>query len=175
VRSGSITGRRAVWLTGLFALVFLAGTYLPPLAHSGDSAVGGFLHAAYSPLCHQLPERSIVVGAGVQAVCARCAGLYAGGAAGLLLAAGLFVGRIRVRPVWLAWAVAPTLVDAALPWLGLPGLPNLSRLLLAVPAGLVAGLFLGAGIDDLVASVTGPGRGRPSLAGRPFAVEDTDG
>jgi uncharacterized membrane protein len=175
VRSGSSTSRRVVFATALLALVFLAGTYVPPWVRSDGSAFGDLLRLAYSPLCHQLPDRSIVVGTGVQAVCARCAGLYAGGAAGLLLAAAFVVGRVRLRPAWLAWAVAPTLVDAVLPWVGLPGLPNLPRLLLAVPAGLAAGLFLGAGIDDLVVSVIRTGRDRPSLVGKSFVVEETDG
>jgi hypothetical protein len=53
------------------------------------------------------------------------------------------------RPFWLAVAVAPTIVDAVLPWFGLPALSNVPRLLLAVPAGLLAGIFLAIGIYDL--------------------------
>ena len=46
-------------------------------------------------------------------------------------------------------AVAPTLVDAVLPWLGRSGLPNLPRLLLAAPAGFAAGLFLAAALVEI--------------------------
>ncbi len=105
---------------------------------------------AYSPLCHQLPERSLAVGGVLQAVCARCAGLYLGGVLGLLAATWLLPrGRGRVRPRLLLLVAAPTLLDVLLPWLGLPGLPNVPRLLVALPLGAIAGLLLATGIADL--------------------------
>ncbi len=62
-----------------------------------------------------MPERSLVIGAGTQAVCARCSGLYLGGVAGLWAGALLlFRSRLRPRPLWLAVAITPSLVDFAL-------------------------------------------------------------
>jgi uncharacterized membrane protein len=152
--------RGAVLCAAAAALLFVAGTYLAPLLEASG------LHALYAPLCHQDPERSFGLAGGAQAVCVRCAGLYLGGVAGLFAAAWLFIGRGREpRPLWLAWALAPTVIDALAGWLGLPALAELPRFLLALPAGFVAGLFLAAGIADL----------ELSLRTRLRPVEDSNG
>ena len=156
--------RLIVLAVGLLALIYTSGSFLAPVLMSGDSAWGGLVRLSYAPVCHQQSERCLPVGGGFQAICARCSGLYFGGVAGLF-AAGLFlVGRRPApRPIWLAVVALPTLVDALLPWLGLPGLPNLPRLLLAWPVGFVAALFVARGIEEIVAS-------RP---GRPGSVART--
>jgi uncharacterized membrane protein len=141
-----------VVLTGLLALTFIAGFVLVPLMQSAGTPGALWIRAAYAPLCHQMSERSIELQGTPLAVCARCTGLYLGGALGLFLAAWLVVGRARrPRPSLLAWAVAPTLIDALLPWVGLPGLPNLDRLIVSIPAGTVAGVFLALGVAELFA------------------------
>lgn len=148
------TARRAVRLTALAALLFVGGTYLAPLLEGAAPGGAWLARSVYSPVCHQSPERSFEIGGGTQSVCARCAGLYWGGAAGLFAAAWLVVGRSgRPRTAWLLWAAAPTLVDAALPWIGLRGLSALPRHLLGWPLGFVAGLFLAVGIADLALSL----------------------
>ncbi len=152
--------RKAVLWVAVAALLFVAGTYLAPILQAPA------LHAIYAPLCHQDPERSFEILRGSQAVCARCAGLYLGGVAGLLAAAWLFIGRGREpRPQWLAYALAPTVIDALFGWLGLPALAELPRHLLAWPAGFVAGLFLAVGVADL----------ELSLKTRRRPVEDSNG
>jgi uncharacterized membrane protein len=148
------TARRAVRLTALAALLFVAGTYLAPLLEGAGLPGVGLARAAYAPACHQDPDRSFAIGGGAQSVCARCAGLYWGGVAGLFGAAWLVVGRRgRPRPAWLFWAAVPTFVDAVLPWIGLTGLSALPRHLLAWPLGFVAGLFLAVGVADLALSL----------------------
>ena len=148
------TARRAVRLIALAALLFVGGTYLAPLLEGGGVGGAKLARSLYLPVCHQSPERSFAVGDGTQSVCARCAGLYWGGVAGLFGAAWLVVGRrVQPRPAWLLWAAVPTLVDAALPWIGLRGLSALPRHLLAWPLGLVAGLFLAVGVADLALSL----------------------
>jgi uncharacterized membrane protein len=84
-------------------------------------------------------------------VCARCTGLYAGGLAGLALAAGLGWGARRrgPRPRWVLFLALPTLVDVLAGLLGLGGVGNAARLALALPAGLALGAFLGIGLTDL--------------------------
>jgi uncharacterized membrane protein len=146
-------GRPAVQFTALMAGIFIFGAFLIPWLEARGASDATPFRLFYAPLCHQLDSRSLQVGSRTVAVCARCTGLYLGGLAGLLLAASFIVGRGRdPRPVWFAVAVAPTLVDAVLPWIGLTGLPMVPRLLLAVPAGLMAGVFLAVGIYDLFTS-----------------------
>lgn len=150
--------RWAVIGVGLLALVFTAGTFLAPALMDSGRPWGGLLRLSYAPLCHQQPERSLRVGRGVQAVCARCSGLYLGGVAGFFAGALFVVGRRRrLRPRWLLLAALPTFVDATLHGLGGPGLPNLPRLALAWPVGFVAALFVARGIEELLAPRGGVG------------------
>jgi len=84
------------------------------------------------------------------AVCARCEGLYLGGALALLLAAIRRVTpRVPAGLRWLALAAAPTALDALVVLSGGAGLPSVPRLLISVPAGFAAGLYLAAGLADL--------------------------
>lgn len=151
--TGTVTSsrkRRAVLASALLAAVFVAGLITPSILESRGLGGATALRTIYSPLCHQIPQRSLVAWNSPVAVCARCAGLYVGGAIGLLLSAGLFVGRRDGFPRILFFvALAPTAIDALLPWVGLPALSNVPRFWLALPAGFVAALFLAVGIADL--------------------------
>ena len=153
--------RLAVLATTLLAAIFTAGTVAVPLLETAGNSAAGLLWLCYAPFCHQSPARSLTIGAGTQAVCARCSGLYLGGLAGLL-AGGLLVGAgRRPRPLWLGVLLVPTVVDALLAFAGLPSLPNLPRLLVALPLGFLAGLFLAGAIADLAtprpaSRLTGP-------------------
>jgi uncharacterized membrane protein len=145
--------RLAVLVATLLAALFFAGTLAAPLLERAGAVWGPALRLVYAPVCHQNVERSIALGDGTHGVCARCSGLYAGGVLGLVAATLWLAGTgRRPRPVWLALAVAPTIVDALLPWIGVAGLSNVPRLLLAIPTGGVAALFLAAGIADLFSS-----------------------
>lgn len=143
--------RVAVLAAAVLAMLVVAGTVVAPvLERAGHPVASAWVRLIYAPACHQVVDRSLGVAGFPQAVCARCSGLYIGGALGLLVAGLSLAGRTRpLRPAWLAVAVAPSILDALLPWIGLPGLANVPRLLLAVPAGLVAALFLARGIADL--------------------------
>jgi uncharacterized membrane protein len=84
------------------------------------------------------------------AICARCAGLYLGGALALALAAlTAAAARVPAGFLWLALAAAPTTLDATAGLVAGAGLPNVPRLLIALPAGFAAGLYLAAGLADL--------------------------
>lgn len=136
------------------AALFVAGTFLAPWLERAGSPWGSVLRWIYAPVCHQIPQRSLVVVADhTQAVCARCSGLYLGGLAGLAMGTWLSVGATRrPRPSWLALAVAPTVADALAGWISLPSLPNVPRLALAIPAGAVAALFLASALAELASS-----------------------
>ena len=161
-------------LAASLAGIFVLGAFVIPWLEARGTSVATPFRLIYAPLCHQIDSRALHVETHAVAVCARCSGLYLGGLAGLILAAVLVVGRGRdPRPVWFAIAVTPTLIDALLPRVGLIGLPNVPRLLLAVPAGLMAGVFLSIGIYDLVTtrkSIRSRGSGGPGTV-----VEEWDG
>jgi uncharacterized membrane protein len=139
------------WLAGatLAAGLFCAAIALIPVAESAGLGLASLGRLALRPGCHQIPERCLDLGAGVLPVCARCAGLYAGGLLGLLVST---VGGRRSRPGWrwLAAAVAPSAVDFAFGLVGLPDLPNWPRFALAVVPGLLLGLLLADAICSTV-------------------------
>ena len=149
------SARLALLVVAALALAFTSGIAVVPWLEMRGAAAGPILRFAYSPLCHQLPERSFEIDSRPAAVCARCTGLYLGGVAGMLLALCGALARGRPKPWWLAAAVAPTAVDFVFGALGLPALSNLPRALLAAPAGLVAALFLSVGILELFESRNG--------------------
>lgn len=166
--------RRAVLAVALLALLFVAGALLAPVLDQAGGRWGGAIRLLYAPVCHQLPERSLTVDGAPLAVCARCTGLYLGGVVGLAAAAAWLgpAGR-GPRPFWLGLALAPTVVDALLPWVGLPQLAMLPRLALALPAGAVAALYLAVGVADFVSPAPGA-RVRQPLTPFP-ALEEADG
>ena len=166
--SGHRVQRRYEFAATLLVLLFVAGVIAAPLLETGGRAAGGWLRLAYAPLCHQNPERSLELASRPMAVCARCSGLYFGGAAGLALgfAAALSLGRVRRR--WLLLAILPTVVEGLLSWTGLAGLPNLPRHLLGWPAGFAFGMLLARGLLDIVNNRARSDRERKS--GRPLEV-----
>ena len=107
--------------------------------------VAGVMYALGSFICHQLPERSFHL-QGVQLpVCARCLGLYCGGAFGSVIGASAIVGKVsrRGRPLgralrwrWTVAAAIPTLATIVLEWgFGWP-ISNTVRAVAALPFGV---------------------------------------
>jgi len=168
--------RLALLLAALSALFLFAGTLLAPVLDERAPALGGWVRMAYTPVCHQLPARSLTVAGGLQAVCARCSGLYLGGVGGLTFGA-LWLARSGRRPrlVWLAVAVAPTFIDAVLPWVGLPGLPNVPRMLLGIFTGAVVASFLAVGIAELFRVKRNRTRSESLIHDAIPVLEDSDG
>lgn len=147
-----VTPRRLLWMTAALAALWSAGAFLIPMLESRGAlslAISDALRLPYRPVCHQIPARCLDVYGHEAAVCARCAGLYLGGTAGLILAAALH-GRLRTPArMWLAIAVAPTVLDFVAGVIAGVGLPEMARLVVTLPAGFVLALFLGEGVADL--------------------------
>jgi len=142
--------RTAVLGVALAAAVFAAGTFLAPALTGTGNGWGGALRVLYGPVCHQQPARSFSLGGMPQAVCARCSGLYLGGVVGLVAGALLFAGTGRVpRRRWLVVALVPTALDTLAPWVGMGQLSNGPRLISALPAGVMLGMFLAFAVADL--------------------------
>ena len=81
------------------AILYAGLPWLSPLAKaSGHPLIGEFLFRIYTPLCHQLPERSFFVCGHQVGFCHRCVAMYTS-----IVAAGLLFGllRRRIRPATL--------------------------------------------------------------------------
>jgi uncharacterized membrane protein len=94
------------------AILYAGLPWLSPLAKaSGHPLIGELLFRIYTPLCHQLPERSFFVCGHQVGFCHRCVALYTS-----IVAAGLLFGllRRRIRPISLkigGLLLLPILID----------------------------------------------------------------
>jgi uncharacterized membrane protein len=126
----------------------------PALAGSSRAGaiLAGLAYLAGSVLCHQLPDRSFHVLGAQLPVCARCTGLYVGGALGA--AAWFTWRRFQAEPAatidsrratyTLLIASAPTALTAMTAAAGIWDLSNTGRAVLALPLGLAAGAVVAA-------------------------------
>ncbi len=148
-----VTPRARCWvaaaalLAGVFCMVVVA----TPLAESHGIGGASLFRLLFSPACHQMVDRCLDLGSGPLPICARCAGLYVGGFAGLMVTA---IGGRRFRPKmrWLAAAALPSIIDFILGLVDLPTLANWPRFVAALIPGLLAGLLLANAISSLSAS-----------------------
>lgn len=120
----------------------------PYLSQASGGAVG-LVYVVGGLICHQAPDRSFHVAGAQLPVCARCLGLYLGGAAGAVL---WMVGpwrrwrplRREVAVMLLATAAVPTAVTVAGALAGLGDPSNAWRAVLALPLGLAGGGIVAA-------------------------------
>jgi uncharacterized membrane protein len=143
------TSRLVLGLVTFAAGLWTAGVVLAPWLIAHDLVLGYWLRFIYRPGCHQIADRCLDLGFGPMAVCARCAGLYLGGTLALVW---ITVSNrpFRPRPVWLAVVAAPTVLDFAAGQLGLQSLGNWTRFAVALPVGLLAGLYLGDALIEII-------------------------
>jgi uncharacterized membrane protein len=94
------------------AILYAGLPWLSPLAKaSGHPLIGELLFRIYTPLCHQLPERSFFICGHQVAFCHRCAAMYSS-----IVVAGLLFGllRRRIQPLSLkigGLLLLPILID----------------------------------------------------------------
>ncbi len=107
-----------------------------------------FIYRVFSAVCHQAPERSFYFHGYPMGVCSRCAGVYGGFIAGLLLYP--FLRELReggFPPRWiLISAAVPALIDFAGGILGLFANTFLSRTLTGAMFGAVAAFYVTPGL-----------------------------
>jgi uncharacterized membrane protein len=143
-------GRRAA--TVLLLLALIGGATLPWVACARGSSIRTISRAALAVyaaghlVCHQRPERSFASCGYQWPVCGRCAGLYMGAAAGVLIFALWRPDRVAApTDVWRRRLACSALPTAAL-WLGEfvlrldPG--TFVRFLGALPAGVGGAAWL---------------------------------
>lgn len=127
--------------------------FLPPFV---DAGLGAAITHGFSAVCHQLPDRSLLVDGIPVALCHRCTGILGGLAIGLLVAPFVVTAADRTGHAWFArvprrhragllmlLALVPATVDWGLGALGLWTNTPVSRSLTGALLGLVAGLLIG--------------------------------
>jgi uncharacterized membrane protein len=169
----------ARWIAPAAALLALAWPALLVAAPALPVPVAALLYATGSLICHQLPERSFHLQMFQLPVCARCLGLYAGGALGSLVALAIaarpvivgrpFRGRLPgpPRPLYTLTVIAalPTAITFALEW-GLGWrISNLTRALAGVPLGLTVAFVVMRALATLHYGECTPRR--PIASGQP--------
>jgi uncharacterized membrane protein len=160
------------WVSACALLLVLVGLVVAAplaLAH-GHGLLGQAIYQAFSRVCHQIPERSFMIAGHPFAVCARCAGLYAGLAAGVLLFPLVRSLRSTETParIWLFIAAAPTALDFSLGFLGVWPNTHFSRAATGALLGAVAAFFIVPGLVDLSRMT------RRRFAGRDNAREEPE-
>ena len=139
-------------ITSIFALGVVALIVGSPLAlASGYNNLGATIFRGFSLLCHQIPGRSFHLHDYPFAVCARCAGLYFGLAAGL---ATYPLWRSLQRldtPArgWLILALLPVGVDFLLGFTGIWENTHWSRAFTGAILGVAIAFYLVPGLVDL--------------------------
>jgi uncharacterized membrane protein len=103
------------------------------------------VYLAGSFVCHQIAERSFHLAGAQLPVCARCTGLYAGAAVGLIawLAPQRRMSFAQAR-LLLGVTAVPTMVTVATAWLGMWDPPNAVRAAFALPLGASVGAVVAA-------------------------------
>jgi uncharacterized membrane protein len=142
----TLTAISVGWAAAIGAAPGLAQTSRP------GALIAGLAYVVGSVLCHQRPERSFHIAAAQLPVCARCTGLYVGGALGALAwliwrrlqpEAASMIDPKRATMILLI-ASAPTVLTVMTAAAGIWDLPNAGRAALALPLGLAAGAVLAA-------------------------------
>ncbi|MGE0041576.1 MAG: DUF2085 domain-containing protein [Vicinamibacterales bacterium] len=135
----------------LWAAALVASPLAVSSARAGAAGRSGasLVYVVGAAVCHQQAARSFRTAGVAWPVCARCTGLYLGGAAGLMLG---WLGGAGWRRRGASLATrralvvvgAPTLVTVATGVAGVWDPANLVRAGLALPLGLLVGLVVSA-------------------------------
>lgn len=124
-------------ISGWWLLILLA-----PLLRDRVPVLSAFLYLFFSPICHQIPERSFFVFGHQLPVCARCAGIYAGALVG-----SFFAREKSPSPLFLVAAVTPLVIDGGTQLFWRES-TNTLRLITGAIAGAAAIFYLYAGLSS---------------------------
>jgi uncharacterized membrane protein len=143
-----------VWLGAVaFVLVLLSMIIGAPIAlANGYPALALVIYKGFSPLCHQLSDRSFQIEGHAFAVCSRCTGIYGGFAAGVIFYPLMRSLKRTDTPgrKWLFVAGLPIFVDWALGFFGIWENTHLSRFLTGALLGGVCALYIVPGLTDIL-------------------------
>lgn len=160
-----MTPSRGRWLAIAMAAFGVLLAIGPPALQTAGHPEAAFVgRLALSPVCHQAPERSILLWGFPAAVCARCLGIYAGFLAAALLGS-LRAATPRFHPRPRAGSLTAASRLSARLLLALGAAPAALQWVLARLAGIdspvdgnlpraVTGLLLGAAVAAILPSAT---------------------
>lgn len=137
-------------ITTMAYLLWLGGIFAAPYLRSQSWPWSRLVYSFYSPVCHQVAERSFLCFGQPLAVCGRCTGIYLG----FLLGLGLYPflkgwGRVSFPASRLFFIVSvPILLDTAANFFGLWQTPNVARLVTGVLWGIILPHYFIPGVAD---------------------------
>jgi uncharacterized membrane protein len=148
IKSNFVSARSvAAGVWGALCALILAP---PLLASNGCPAAAAIIYFFFSPVCHQMPDRSFALPGISLAVCHRCCGIYL----------GLFLGSLMKNPrmhrspvtrrAWVLAATIPLALDALLPYIGLWANTGLSRFLTGLWFGIPTASLLVRGVEEFL-------------------------
>ncbi len=155
----------AIWLSA----IFLA----PVLAARGSVGPARLLYEAFSPICHQIPERCLTFHGQPLAVCGRCLGIYTGFAAGLVLYPFLRgFSKLKLPSVRVLLPLTlPMALDGAAGVLGIWTSPIGARFATGIVWGTLLPFFFVTGLADLLLTRRKRAAARPLEKNRANDVE----
>jgi uncharacterized membrane protein len=148
IRSNLVSARSVaagVWFA-LCAIIFAP----PLLASSGGPAAAAIIYFLFSPVCHQMPERSFALLGIPLAVCHRCCGIYFGLFLGSLMKDSWMHRSPMTRRRCVLAATIPLALDALLPYTELWANTDLSRLITGLWFGIPTASLLVRGIEEFL-------------------------
>lgn len=138
-------------LTLLGSLAWLSLLVLAPYLRSHGNHLNSLIYAAFAPTCHQIPSRCFFIFGYPLAVCARCAGIYAGFLAGLLALPAFPGGLGRTTPprsTFFLLLTIPIGMDAAANFFRIWSTGNLARFATGFLWGTILPFYFIAGINS---------------------------
>ncbi len=162
MNTSSTTARTArLLLVALTGVLVFAIVGAPLFSRHAHPVLGAFLYLLFSPICHQLPQRSFMLDGMSWAVCQRCAGIYMGMfAAALLVPARWWASVLSAerRRTWALLSAAPLAADALLPRTGHWASTPASRFLTGILFGVMLMTLLLPGVAECLRTL----RARPA-------------
>ena len=140
-----------IWLLvliGIFA--WNAALFAAPALRYQAPQVSALIYSVFSPVCHQLPERSFFFRGFPLAVCGRCLGIYLGFSAGTVLYPFLYRfnrPRLPATPIFILFSF-PIGLDSAGNFLGLWASPIVLRFAAGVIWGSILPFYLITGLYE---------------------------
>ena len=129
------------WILALLLGTLLVG--LLPWVFSLIPFLNGF-GALFAPMCHQRPERTLMLNGSLMVVCSRCAGIYAGFILGAVSAMFLQDFKWFRQIAW--FGIGMMLLDVVTQELGLRPPWHITR----VSTGLLLGFVIAAWVPVLL-------------------------